>query len=30
MKEWDAPELNKTEVGMEMTRNISSTTLGIS
>jgi hypothetical protein len=30
MKEWDAPELNRTEVGMEMTRNISSTTLGIS
>jgi hypothetical protein len=30
MKEWDAPESNKTEVGVELTRNIPSTTLGFS
>jgi hypothetical protein len=28
MKEWDAPESNKTEAGVELTRNIPSTTLG--
>jgi hypothetical protein len=28
MKEWDAPESNKTEAGVELTRNILSTTLG--
>jgi hypothetical protein len=27
MKEWDAPESNKTEAGVELTRNIPSTTL---
>jgi hypothetical protein len=30
MKEWDAPESNKTEAGVELTRNIPSTTLGFS
>jgi hypothetical protein len=30
MKEWVAPGLNKTEVGVELTRNIPSTTLGFS
>jgi hypothetical protein len=30
MKEWDAPESNKTEAGVELTINIPSTTLGFS
>jgi hypothetical protein len=29
MKEWDAPESNKTEAGVKLTRNIPSTTLGV-
>jgi hypothetical protein len=30
MKEWDAPESNRTEAGRELTRNIPRTTLGFS
>jgi hypothetical protein len=30
MKEWDAPESNKTEARVELTGNILSTTLGFS
>jgi hypothetical protein len=30
MKEWDAPKSNKTEAGVELARNIPSTTLGFS